>query len=50
MILKNILFDFVGCFLDLAGGDGPFVAGLLQAGEDFVSVVRNPGAVFLYYV
>ncbi len=48
MILKNVFFDLVGGFLDLVCRDRPFVAGLLQPGEDFVSVVRNAGAVFLY--
>jgi len=48
MILKNVFFDLIGGFLYLVCRDGPFVTGLLQPGEDFVSVVRNAGAVFLY--
>jgi len=50
MILKNVFFDLVGGFLYLVCRDGPFVTCLLQAGEDFVSVVRNARAVFLYDV
>jgi len=50
MILENVFFNLVGGFLDLVCRYRPFVTGLLQPGDDFVSVVRNTRTVFLYDV
>jgi hypothetical protein len=47
-IFEYVLLDPVCNLANLLGGDGPFIAGLLQAGYDFFPVVRDAGVVFFY--
>jgi hypothetical protein len=48
-IFEYVFLDPVCNLADLLGGDGPFIAGLLQAGYDFFPVVRDAGVVLFYY-
>ena len=43
---KDVLFDAVGDFLDLLDGYFSLVAGFLEAGYKFFSVVRDAGFIF----
>ena len=45
-VSEYILLYFVSNLLNLFCGDGSFVTGLLQAGDDFVPVVGDSGLVF----
>jgi hypothetical protein len=49
-IAKYVFFDLVGDLANLLRGDGPFVAGLLKADNNFFPVIRNAGVVLFYHV
>lgn len=47
-IFEYILLDAVGYLADQLDGDGPFITGLLEAGDDFFPVVWDARVILFY--